>query len=128
MNCPRCKSNLNPRQITNVNQVIEVDQCENCKGIWFDESELEQIENISEPKIWEFRSIPSEYEQLTALYCPKCTGHPLMKKSEHSRDRKVILDYCENCNGIWLDHGELEAIQQENLLQFVWRFFSNLMK
>ncbi|MEZ5070123.1 MAG: zf-TFIIB domain-containing protein [Bacteroidales bacterium] len=26
--------------------------------------------------------------------------------------RKVIFDYCGNCQGIWLDSGQTEAIQK----------------
>ncbi|MFT6321427.1 MAG: Zn-finger nucleic acid-binding protein [Granulosicoccus sp.] len=37
-----------------------------------------------------------------------------MKKAEHPRDKNVIIDYCEHCEGTWLDGGELEAIQKES--------------
>jgi len=114
MDCPRCKTALEIQLIKERNTEIEVDICNSCKGIWFDKNELKPLENISEPVLMEWRKIPSEYDQLTALNCPHCHGNPMMKKAEHPRDEKVILDYCENCDGIWLDGGELEAIQKES--------------
>lgn len=41
------------------------------------------------------------------MICPKCHG------SLHTVDRQgVRLEQCENCRGIFLDHGELEQILQ----------------
>lgn len=128
MNCPRCKDALRTETVSDAGFLIEVDNCKNCGGTWFDESELQRIENITEPTIWETRNIPSMYDQLEALYCPKCEGGQsiLMKKAEHHRDDKVIMDYCENCGGIWLDKGELEAIQTENWFKTLWTLFVKL--
>jgi Zn-finger nucleic acid-binding protein len=53
-------------------------------------------------------------DQLLPMYCPYCDLHPRMDKAEHPRDAKVIMDVCEHCSGIWLDGGELEAIQKES--------------
>jgi len=38
-----------------------------------------------------------------------------MEKSESLRDKKVIIDICPGCKGIWLDGGEMEAIRKENI-------------
>jgi len=114
MNCPRCKTDLQKVVIPELNKSIEVDQCNNCKGIWFDYGELQSIEKVVEPVLFEFRKIPRKNDQLIALNCPFCDLHPRMNKAEHPRDHKVVMDVCEHCNGIWLDGGELEAIQKEN--------------
>lgn len=128
MNCPRCKTALNIEKIKEINFTVEVDKCPSCSGIWFDESELQRLENITEITPFERRRIPSEYKQLDALYCPKCEqgGKELMKKATHPKDHKVIMDYCENCKGIWLDGGELQAIQQESTFRALWTFLKNL--
>ena len=114
MKCPRCQSKLNKVIIPEQNLQIEVDQCSDCKGIWFDYGELQNIERVVEPVLFEFRKIPGTNDQLTALDCPFCDLHPRMDKAEHPRDKHVIMDICEHCSGIWLDGGELEAIQKEN--------------
>ena len=126
MNCPRCQSTLQTVVIPEAKFNLEVDQCPECKGIWFDQNELQAIENVIEPVLFEIRQIPSEYDQLTALHCPFCEDHPRMAKAEHQRDEQVIMDICEQCNGIWLDGGELEAIQKENWLTTLFNLFKKL--
>lgn len=126
MNCPRCKTALNKKTIVERKEEIELDVCPSCDGIWFDPGELNSLDHITEPVLIEFRDIPSAYDQLTALFCPKCEDHPLMKKAEHPRDEKVILDYCEHCNSIWLDHGELAAIQKESWVLTIFNLWKKL--
>lgn len=39
------------------------------------------------------------------MRCPKCGGH--LKTEDF---RKIQIDRCPDCNGIWLDAGEIEAV------------------
>jgi len=126
MNCPRCQTILERHPIIERHNEIIVDKCPSCQGIWFDKDELKPLEKISEPVLMEWRNIPNEYDQLTALTCPYCSDNPMMKKAEHPRDDKVIFDYCENCEGIWLDGGELEAIQKESWFSAIFNLFRKL--
>lgn len=114
MNCPRCNAGLNKESLRVVNETIEVDTCSNCGGRWFEKDELSKADKIVEPTILEIRRIPKEKEQLMSLYCPSCQNGRLMAKISNPRDAHVIMDYCPMCNGIWLDKGELDAIQIEN--------------
>lgn len=123
MQCPRCKSELFKNTIKEVNVQIEIDECQECGGIWLDKDEILPLEKVAKPTFWETRKIPKETDQLIGLNCPKCEETQLMKKAEHPRDHNVILDYCSNCSGIWLDKGELEAIQEENWLFILGRLF-----
>jgi len=41
MNCPSCSVGLRKKALSN----IEVDECEKCKGIWFEDDELELVES-----------------------------------------------------------------------------------
>ncbi|WP_291860814.1 zf-TFIIB domain-containing protein [Marinilabilia sp.] len=114
MDCPRCRTTLTAEPLNENELSFEIDKCHNCGGIWFDSGELAKIDKIIEPTMLEIRKIPNKTEQLKPLYCPSCSNHPRLKKAEHPRDKKVIVDYCPTCKGIWLDKGELEAIQKEN--------------
>lgn len=57
------------------------------------------------------------------LYCPKCKGELATYKF-----MEFVLERCKRCEGIWLDHGELEAIlnkvTRSPLAAFVERFIS----
>ena len=125
-NCPRCEI---PLEITYINErggKIEVDKCPNCKGIWFDKGELNELEKIVEPVLIEFRKIPKDIDQLNGLWCPNCTPQKMMDKKIHPRDEEVIIDICSKCEGVWLDPGELEAIQKENWISALIGFFEKL--
>lgn len=123
MNCPRCNVALNKSTLKDVKLSLEVDECNTCGGVWFDKGELTQIDKIIEPVFLEIRKIPKEKEQLKALTCPSCGNGVRLEKAEHPKDNKVVMDYCVSCNGIWLDKGELEAIQKENWLITMGRVF-----
>lgn len=123
MNCPRCKTDLHEHTISEWNHTISTKQCTTCSGIWLKEADLHVIGSVVEPTIWESRDLPSEQSQLVGLYCPECVEHPLMDKEEHTRDHKVILDHCTSCGGIWLDDGEIVAIQKESWLKLLLGFF-----
>ncbi|TRX71117.1 zf-TFIIB domain-containing protein [Carboxylicivirga sp. M1479] len=116
MNCPRCETPLQVSSIKDVNVSIEIDKCPSCGGAWFDKGELAQIENVIEPTFVEIRHIPKKKEQFEPLACPSCNLHQRLQKVVHPRDKKVIIDHCGYCKGVWLDKGELDAIQKENWL------------
>lgn len=121
MNCPRCKTSLIRSKLTERLYQIEVDKCPECQGIWFEKGELNKISQVIEPRIIEFRKIPNKEIQVEPIHCPSCFSGVQLLKAEHPRDEHVIVDYCSECKGIWLDKGELEAIQQESWLQTIGR-------
>jgi ribosomal protein L37AE/L43A len=45
----------------------------------------------------QFQNIP--------LQCPRC--HILMKKIQR---KGITIDYCPQCNGMWLDHEEADKL------------------
>jgi Zn-finger nucleic acid-binding protein len=116
MNCPRCALKLETKTLRDSRTSVEVETCPGCSGSWFEKDELAHVHKLAEPVFVEIRRIPRTETQLKALYCPACENKPRMQKAEHPRDSKVIMDYCEQCKGVWLDGGELKAIQQENWL------------
>ncbi|MFI2810674.1 MULTISPECIES: zf-TFIIB domain-containing protein [Microbulbifer] len=44
------------------------------------------------------------------MNCPSCKESGLMAMDRNG----VQIDYCPNCRGIWLDHGELEKIIEKS--------------
>ncbi len=106
MTCPKCESDsLAAVTIDGV----EVDQCADCSGIWFDEKELGSL----------LKHKPSELKPLLghkgseALNqqkgrCPRDCADLLRLFS--SRDKTLVIDLCPKCRGIWLDGGELDRL------------------
>ncbi len=115
MKCPRCDTELDRTNIRELGLTYNAHQCPTCKGYWVGAEQLTDIELQVDRKLLEFRRIPSPSRQLDVLQCPQCPGMVQMAKVESSRDRKVIMDTCPECKNIWLDGGEITAIQQESL-------------
>ncbi len=116
MFCPYHKSEL---EKSIYEEDVEIDSCPICRGIWLDPGELERIQNsnendyshlIGKGKNSEALSYNRE-RQLKAdpINCPNCSTR--MKKEEHGLNSMIVVDLCPNCLGIWLDEGELEALE-----------------
>ena len=128
MNCPRCNVLVKESkfQVYDRDQnllEVNVDSCPECKGIWLQKEELEYAERIVEPCLVEIKKVPKESQQYTDLFCPNCSSKVLMEKAVNRRDDVVIMDVCKKCNGVWLDGGELKAIQREDLLSMAVKVF-----
>lgn len=112
MHCPACLRSLRRFKAG----TVTLDGCDGgCGGIWFDHRELAKVNrdhpdpdatiaDLSfDPKI---RVHDDDLRQ-----CPKCEATPLEKKL-FSLGSGVIMDVCPKCQGVWLDHGELDKIRE----------------
>jgi Zn-finger nucleic acid-binding protein len=116
MKCPRDGAILK----TQVYEAdVEVDACPSCQGMWLDSGELEKIEDVKEHDYSEeLQRIPdyigNAYEMARQQArpdrrCPKCGSE--MASREYAYCSQVIIDVCPKCTGIWLDKGEIEALE-----------------
>jgi uncharacterized protein len=113
MQCPACFNQLSQMQIGRVT----VDVCQGgCGGIWFDAFELQQVdeqhEAAGEGMLHIERDPAVQVDLSRKRSCPKCEGVKLQKHF-FSAKRRVEVDQCPNCNGYWLDAGELARIREE---------------
>lgn len=60
--------------------------------------EVERLAQLKEKEI-------QELKELHYMHCPKC-GHNLIEIDY----KGIAVDKCSNCEGVWLDAGELEQI------------------
>jgi len=89
-----------------------VDYCEGCGGIWLAKGELNKIVHPHEGDLEFCTQENSEDGVQTQLGCPVCENEKLVKDNfiEFS---DIKLEYCNKCEGIWLEKGELDAINKE---------------
>lgn len=116
MQCPRDQSELRSERYEGE---VRVDACPACSGIWLEKRELEQIEEAHEHKYSaELAQMVdlgyNAYElakqrELGPIHCPRCKAE--MESREYARCSQVLIDVCPSCHGIWLDRGELEALE-----------------
>lgn len=114
MTCPACG-----RELTSMTAgPIAVDACVNgCAGIWLDHFELEKVDEQSEGAGTALLEIPGDPSLTVDLgrrrTCPKCGPGIVLMRHFESVERKVAIDECPECGGIWLDAGELNVIRNE---------------
>jgi Zn-finger nucleic acid-binding protein len=68
------------------------------EDIYFAERDRELIEKLKQ----ELKKVEKGSPEVR---CPKCPGH-----LETYTFQGFVLDRCQNCGGVWMDKGELEAI------------------
>lgn len=111
MHCPACDRTLLRLKAG----FVTVDVCHGCGGIWFDHRELEQVSTghpDDEAPVVDFDFDPeTRLDEFCARHCPRCKIAALAKKL-YSLGSGVIMDCCPQCQGVWLDHGELAKIRE----------------
>ena len=111
MICPACQ-----RKLKNITVgPLDVDVCDGgCGGLWFDNFELKQVDEPHEHDGESLLDIPRDpdvrVDYAAKRTCPRCRD-VIMMKHFFSIQRKVEVDECAQCGGIWLDTGELAAIR-----------------
>ncbi|MBD3242411.1 MAG: hypothetical protein GF331_17605 [Chitinivibrionales bacterium] len=98
---------------------IEVDRCAACGGTWLDAGELERVEETYEKDhSTELAAIPSDVIRSMEMArqqaaprraCPKCSRE--MERREYGYCSRILIDACPACRGVWLDKGELGALE-----------------
>jgi hypothetical protein len=114
VNCPACGHALTPKTV----ETLTVDVCAGgCGGIWFDNFELQKVDDASEKLGDQLLEVPVDpnvrVDQTQRYRCPKCEAKPLMMRHFESVQRRATVDQCPSCNGYWLDAGELRTIRGE---------------
>ena len=102
MNCPRCDVALNEQS----HMGIEVDHCPECRGLWLDFHEMDQLEDHAMDD--DERKGMMEYSRRASdIACPKC--HEVMETFNY-RAYNLPIDHCKNQHGYWLDEGEEKKV------------------
>ena len=113
MNCPKCKSGpMNSETYNNV----EIDRCPKCKGLFFDEGELDSILDARAGAAADgggFNEMADQLNMATGA-CPRCEQVEL---KPYVGPAGVRIDRCPQCEGVFLDQGELKTLQMWKTLQ-----------
>lgn len=89
----------------------EIDRCKNCKGIFLDKRELVLTKNGDVDGFEATETIGKKESDIRK--CPSCSQK--MNKRIFNASSEITIDGCPNCHGIFLDYGELLAI--DNFLE-----------
>jgi Zn-finger nucleic acid-binding protein len=122
MNCPACK--IQVLTLTDLENGLPAYRCEKCSGTWLMSNEyLRWVKNQPQETGRELDASPSlNLDVPIAKTCPNC-GH-FMLRFEILPDGALIVDRCSNCNGIWFDPREWEALTARGLHTRINEFFT----
>jgi Zn-finger nucleic acid-binding protein len=92
-----------------------VDRCPSCLGVFASHEAMQRIDGASVTRRGGSKESPLELARraaappTTAITCPACNGETTRREWRFSTF--VMVDVCIECRGVWLDPGELEAIE-----------------
>lgn len=108
VNCPLCDKNMK-RTVFYGN---EVDFCPLCLGMWFEKDEFRKAKDEKEKTLnWLDIDLWDKEEKFRVSkenkHCPSC-NLPLYEVEYGDSETKV--DFCSQCESMWLDRGEFKKI------------------
>lgn len=126
MNCLRCADReLEVQSRGEGLDLIEIDICPGCQGLWLDARELAKLDDnffVDIEGIEMLEAAPAESDR--PLCCPRCEGSPPLAKVHPAGFERVVLDTCATCRGFWLDRGEIEKMKDVSDRRLVHDLFS----
>ncbi|MGH1486783.1 MAG: rhomboid family intramembrane serine protease [Cellvibrionaceae bacterium] len=125
--CPSC--NTKSLQAFSI-EAHEVERCDICHGLWFDEPELmAYIEQHADDKLSSFELINDDnFKGKGSRQCHDC-NKPMMRH-QLLEGYKIDIDACHSCNTFWIDPEEINHVQHSRDLKaslakinqgFTWR-------
>ena len=109
MECPVCCKAMKPIKARD----FSIDECPQCRGLWFDKGELEAFKDEVDPdlrfldfEIWSPKALFNFNEQ--PLTCPRCRSGSMRALKYLEPD--LVITFCPYCEGVWLNLGDFKAI------------------
>ena len=102
LNCPRCNVALNEKKFKD----IDVDHCPQCKGLWLEFHELDQLEDHSMDSD-DTKGMLEYARRESDISCPHCDE---LMETFNYRAHNLPIDHCTNEHGYWLDEGEEKKV------------------
>lgn len=124
MKCPVCKTNT-LGSITLVDN-LPASHCPQCNGNWIPANAYMawlRAKGGDLPKKTGDAPINPIWETHEVKICPDC-GH-MLRRFKIFPDVDYYLDRCNNCNGIWFDAHEWDALVERNLHDNLNEFFTH---
>lgn len=87
-----------------------MDSCPYCDSAWLDAGELKTLHKLESDLLGAGVSLETT-DPRGAINCPRCAVP--MRTRFFSDTRRVIVDHCAQCDGIWLDTSEMRSILAE---------------
>jgi uncharacterized protein len=115
MTCPNCHVEMKKvKTLSHYGIAVELDQCPECGGIWFESDELYYVRkgeasNFDEVDSEKLKKLIKLEEK---LYCPK-DNTELRVYQDPLFPVSIKVEFCTQCGGFWFNRGEFKVFQTE---------------
>ena len=98
---------------------LEVDRCNSCNGIWFDEYELADFKRIEGSESVDIgdSSVGKEQNKNDLINCPKCSTR--MIRMVDAKQSHIWFEHCGSCFGYFFDAGELRDLKEDTIFDLI---------
>ena len=122
INCPKCHVPMRPLRAG----TFTVDRCEKCLGLWLDKGERLKI--LKDKKLVDAIDIGPEetgkqHDEITQIDCPRC-GVPMHHVTDRAQ-KHIGFEFCRECQGSFLDAGELRDLSEFTILERIKALFGH---
>lgn len=112
MKCLSCNAEMMNNLVQTKKDQIAYDICEECGSLWLDAGELDKMAFKVAGSIEYCSKEKTEDVSEPAKKCPRCDNTALDKVFFVGYSN-IVLDYCGNCGGFWLDGGKLDLVNKQ---------------
>ena len=92
---------------------VLVDFCKSCEGVFLDFGEIVELAKDGtklKKKVKKIQTGDKQKDHEQSVYvCPNCEFD--MEEREYAFDSGVYVDWCQNCDGMYLNKGELRELK-----------------
>lgn len=120
INCPKCKASM--ERVTFGGTTV--DRCVNCKGIWFDAREREQLKDVTGSEAIDTGPAKGSAAPATTagkIFCPVCHTQ-MIQMTDHAQPH-IKFESCTVCYGVFFDAGEFRDYKEVTLAESVRKLF-----
>ncbi len=120
MICPKCDEYMEIVKF----QLVEVNRCTFCKGIWFDSLVKEHLKNLKGSESIDIgdKKTGEQFDKITNLKCPNCYAKMINMVDIHQSH--IRFESCTLCYGAFFDAGEFKDYKDDNILSYFKSIFA----
>jgi Zn-finger nucleic acid-binding protein len=111
LNCPRCELPMTSANVRTASGLVLIDLCStSCGGIWLDDTDMSSGLDVTDDL--QTMVVHPIYTPDTSqrVSCPVC--QETMERYRWNYTSPVSLDQCPTGHGTWVDHGEVQAMEE----------------
>jgi len=126
MHCPKCSTLM---ETVEFGTDITVTRCTGCFGLYCKWQTLQQLreEWVSDSVLDKGSpALGAKHNEKRDIACPECGA--TMARVRDNEQQHITLDSCPDCDGVFLDAGELTDMKSVTLMDHVRRLLSRLGK